>query len=230
MIKLNKSGKLNFIIAMELAILTIIFCAVAMTVDVRPVGPKNSLVGLASLNLAFHNSIGVNMTWYKITQVLGYLACLLVAVMAVIGLIQLIKRKSLLKVDKTILEAGCLYLVMFALYVIFEKLALNYRPIIMPGETALEASFPSSHTMLGIVVFGSIAMIAKDYIADVKICRIVKIVMILLLIAIVVGRLLSGVHWMSDIVASVLISATLLQLFHSFRVVVKDDKQIVGNK
>jgi membrane-associated phospholipid phosphatase len=230
MIKLNKSGKLNFIIAMELAILTIIFCAVAMTVDVRPVGPKNSLVGLASLNLAFHNSIGVNMTWYKITQVLGYLACLLVAVMAVIGLIQLIKRKSLLKVDKTILEAGCLYLVMFALYVIFEKLALNYRPIIMPGETALEASFPSSHTMLGIVVFGSIAMIAKDYIQDSKICRIVRIVMTLLLIAIVVGRLLSGVHWMSDIVASVLISATLLQLFHSFRVVVKDDKQIVGNK
>ncbi len=224
MIKLNKSGKLNFIIALEIAILAIIFCAVAMTVDVRPVGPKNSLVGLASLNLAFHNNIGVNMTWYKITQVLGYLACLLVAVMAVVGLIQLIKRKSLLKVDKTILEAGCLYLVMFALYVIFEKLALNYRPIIMPGETALEASFPSSHTMLGIVVFGSIAMIAKDYIQDSKICIIVKIVMILLLIAIVVGRLLSGVHWMSDIVASVLISATLLQLFHSFRVVIKGGK------
>ncbi len=224
MIKLSKKGKMNFIIALELAMLAVIFSILTMTVDVRPVGPKHSFVGLASLNLAAHNNIGVSMTWYKITQLLGYLACLMVAALAVVGLIQLIKRKSLKKVDMTILEAGCLYLIMFALYVFFEKLALNYRPIIMPGETALEASFPSSHTMLGIVVFGSIAMIANDYIRNSRAVMLVKVIMIILLILIVVGRLLSGVHWMSDILASVLISATLLQLFNSFRIIIKDNQ------
>lgn len=132
---------------------------------------------------------------------------------AVMGFVQLIKRKSLLKVDKEILALGILYIAIIGLYVLFEQVIVNYRPIIMPGCTKPEASFPSSHTMLVYTIMGSTALILGKYVKNDKLCRAMQTVCVIIIAVTVIGRPISGVHWFTDILGALLISTTFLALF-----------------
>ena len=111
-------------------------------------------IGLSQLNQFFFDLTGLNIVWYDITDWLGLTAIATAFVFAVAGLVQLIKRKSLLKVDREILCLGALYIVVIGLYFLFEKVIVNYRPVIMPGGSHPEASFPSSHTMIVCIIMG----------------------------------------------------------------------------
>lgn len=206
--------KKNTILFYVFLALSVIFTAMAKFFDVQAIGPDNTSVGFAALNGAVASKIGVNMTWYKITEYVGYAALLVCGVFALVGLIQLIKRKSLKKVDGEIYAVAGLYVVVLMVYVLFEKVVINYRPVIMEGETTPEASFPSSHTMLAIVVLGSAIMLIKKYFANKQSLGLVLIFAACLMIAVmVIGRLVSGVHWFTDILAGVFISCMLLSAF-----------------
>ena len=181
------------------------------------IGPEGTEIGLSGINQDFHNATGLNMGWYKLTEYMGYGALALVGVFALVGLVQLIQRKSLLKVDKTILALGGLYVVVLGLYVGFDKIAINYRPEILEGETHVEPSFPSSHTMLACVVLGSAALVAGQYIKNRTLARALQVLAVAACVVLVVGRLLSGVHWLTDIIGGVLISLALLFLFSGVR-------------
>lgn len=196
-----------------LAILAALFTFLVRVMDVAAIGPAGTQVGFSHLNSAVHDALGVHMALYKLTQLLGYAVLSLVAVFAVVGLLQLIRRKSLWKVDREILALGVLYVVVFALYILFEKAIVNYRPVIMPGELAPEASFPSSHTMLACTVLGSAALLLKKYVKDESLARILRVACVIVMAVIVCGRLLSGVHWLTDIIGGILYSAALLFLF-----------------
>ena len=89
--------------------------------DVAPIGPQGTTVGFSTINKAVHELTGVNMNWYYCTEWLGYAALLICALFALAGLVQLIRRKSLLKVDWAILLLGGLYLVVFGLYFFFDN-------------------------------------------------------------------------------------------------------------
>ena len=91
-------------------------------VDVKPIGPNNSSVGLATINGTIHNLTGVNMSLYIITDWLGLVPIFFCIGFAILGLIQWIKRKSIFKVDYNILILGVYYVVVFALYILFEYL------------------------------------------------------------------------------------------------------------
>ena len=132
---------------------------------------------------------------------------------ALFGLVQLIKRKSLAKVDGAIYALAGLYVVTIGLYVVFEKVIINYRPVVMPDEVALEASFPSSHTMLACVIFGSAIVMIGKYIDNDMLRKLLIALAAVLLILVVAGRLVSGVHWFTDIVGSVLFSAGLFCIY-----------------
>ena len=193
--------------------LFIALIAVVSTVDVAAIGPQETKIGLSHLNQAVHDTLGVNMGLYKITQYLGYATLLLAAGFGLFGLIQLIQRKSLKKVDKAIWLLAGLYAATAVLYVLFEKFIVNYRPIIMPDETAPEASFPSTHTMLFFVILGSAAMLAGRYVKNPKTALLIRIVCAVLIILGVAFRLGSGVHWFSDICGGIFISSALLLAF-----------------
>ena len=135
------------------------------------------------------------------------------ALFGLLGAYQLIQSRSLKKVDRTLLALGVLYLVVIILYVFFNKAVVNYRPVLTDGE--LEASYPSSHTMLAVTVMGSAAMVMERVIRDRKLRKIVQRVCIFILILTVVSRLLSGVHWFTDILGSLLLSSALLMLFYA---------------
>ena len=180
-------------------------------VDVKAIGPRESWIGLASLNSFFKELFGVNMLWHDIAEILGYLIFAFVGFFAVLGVIQLIKRKKLFAVDRAILLLGVFYAVVGAVYVAFEFVVVNYRPILIEGE--LEASYPSSHTLLAICVVAT-AIVALHKIFGAKkwvIC--LDVVSALVMAATVVFRAISGVHWFTDILAGIILSLALVFLY-----------------
>ena len=194
-------------------LLTVILIALVRLVDAAPIGAQGTSIGLSHLNQFVFDLFGVNMLWYNITDWLGVAAVLTGFVFAVTGLVQLIKRRSLLKVDREILSLGGLYIVVIGLYLFFENVIINYRPIIMPDNTSPEASFPSSHTMLVCVIMGSAAMLINRYIRNKPLNRILRALCYVIIGVTVVGRLIAGVHWFTDILGGILISVTLLSLY-----------------
>ena len=182
-------------------------------VDVEPVGAAGTSVGLSHLNRFVFELTGVNMVWYNITDWLGLAAIFAAFLFAATGLVQVIKRRSILKVDKEILALGGLYILVIGIYVLFENVIVNYRPIIMPGCSNPEASFPSSHTMLVCVIMGSAIIIIGKYIKKKSLCMVIRGICAAVIAVTVVGRLISGVHWFTDILGGLLISTFLLALY-----------------
>ena len=213
-------NKKNILICVLLVLISIIYTLLVKYVDTSTIGPNGSVVGFSSLNSFVFNLTGNNMTLYKITEILGIIPILIALMYAVIGLIQVIDRKSL-KVDKELIALGILYIIVILIYVFFEKCIINYRPVIIDG--VLEASYPSSHTLLSICICGSALLINKYLFNNKKIYKYINIVSIISMVLIVLGRLLSGVHWASDIIGSIIISITLLKILETYYLSIKKD-------
>ena len=190
-----------------------VFTYLVRIYDVAAVGPQGTEVGFSTVNMKFHELTGVNMFWYKLTQYFGALALLVCVFFALVGLIQWIRRKSLGKVDKEIIALGGLFVCCIAFYALFEKVVINYRPVIMPGETAPEASYPSSHTMLIIVVMGGTMMMIEKYVRNGTWDTVLKFICGLIIAATIGGRMYCGVHWLTDIVGGLLLGAAMLEIF-----------------
>ena len=215
--KIKKKWKIVCI----LLLIAIIYTLLVKYVDVKSIGPEGSKVGFAGINKFFLDKVGYQEIFYKVTKYLGLLPFLLVAFYAFVGLKQLIKEKSIKKVDKKIICLGLFYILVGITYVFFEKVIINYRPIIL--EEGLEASYPSSHTLLALTICLSSLMIQNDYIKDELIQSIMKIGTIALLIILVLGRLLSGVHWFSDIIGGIIISLFLVSIY---KALIKEEKEL----
>ena len=197
-------------------LLFLVVILLVKTVDVQAIGPEETSIGLAGINGAIHETTGVRMLWYRITNYLGILSILTAVCFACLGLYQLIRRRSLKKVDREILVLGGLYVVLAVVYVFFEFVVISERPIIMPGDEHVEASFPSTHTMLAYVILGSAMIILDKYVSNQRLCGLLQAIAGILIFAAVFGRLLSGVHWFTDILGGILLSSALLILFAGF--------------
>ena len=208
---MNKRKKI--ILAETLLLLTLLLIVMLLTVDVQPIGPQGTSIGLSHLNQAVFTAVGTSQFWYAVTMVIGLLSILAVVCFAGLGLWQLIQRKSLKKVDTELYVLAGLYVVTAIVYVFFDKVAVNYRPILENGSTVPESSFPSSHTMLACVVLGSALLLLPRYIQNRNIRRALSLVCCLFMLLIIVGRLLAGVHWLTDILGGILIGGLLITLF-----------------
>ncbi|MDD6310499.1 MAG: phosphatase PAP2 family protein [Firmicutes bacterium] len=210
----NLNKKCSVMWPIIFGVIFVIYTAVVKLVDIKHIGPLNSGVGLGTINRYFMNLIGINMVWYHITNVLGIVALLIVAFFAFVGLFQLVKRKSLKRVETDIIILGCFYVVVMIFYVLFDKFAINYRPVVF--DEGLEPSYPSSHTFLAVCVFYTAILQIKWKVSDKFTSNIITVVLAVLIALTVVGRLLSGVHWFTDIVGGVLISLFLISLYVYF--------------
>lgn len=218
---MNKNKK-YLILSFVLILVSIIYTILVKFVDVQSIGDTNTNVGFASINQLVFSSIGVNKIWYDISDILGLFPILSVGIYALIGLIQLIKRKNIFKVDKEIIALGVFYVLVIALYVFFEKVIINYRPVLVDG--VLEASYPSSHTLMSICLCGS-AIILNNQLFKNK-TKLINILLLIIGLIIIVGRLLSGVHWFTDILGGVIISCALLMTFYTSLKIIKEKEEI----
>ena len=182
-------------------------------VDVRTIGPEGSSVGFAAINGFVHELTGVNLILYTITDWLGLVPIAVALGFAILGLIQWIQRKSLWKVDCSILTLGVLYAAVIAVYVFFEMVVINYRPTLIGGY--LEASYPSSTTMLVTCVMPTAAIQLKERIKHTVLRRCVIIAIIAFTSFMVIGRLISGVHWITDIIGGMLFSSGIVTTYFS---------------
>ena len=213
--------KKNIIITVVLFLIFVLYTVAVKNVNVGAVGPNGSSVGFSTINEKVSSTVGYNETWYKITKYVGILPFFLVAFYGFTGILQLINKKSFKGVDKKLLALGITYVLIGAIYVIFEKIIINYRPIIMDGE--LEASYPSSHTLLAITICGTSILISKHFIKNESLRKIIDILSCAIMLVLVVGRTMSGVHWLTDIVGGILVSLFVLSFFNTLLEKCNDD-------
>lgn len=185
--------------------------AALLHVDVRPIGPNGSPVGLAAVNGAVHQLLGVHLRLYVLTDWLSLAALPIMLGFALLGLVQLIRRRSLLRVDGDILALGVFYLAVLGAYLFFEFHVVNYRPVLLSG--VLEASYPSSTTMLMLCVMVTAMLQFHRRIQTPVRRRAVNLLCGLFAAAMILGRLVSGVHWLTDIVGGGLLSDGLILLY-----------------
>ena len=211
---MKKQSRRNRGIALGLLAAFMLWTAVISLIDVQAIGPRGSTVGFATVNSMVHKLTGVHMSLYAITDWLGLVPIGFMLGFAILGLIQWIKRKSLIKVERSILILGGFYIVVAAAYVFFEVFIVNYRPVLIEGF--LEASYPSSTTMLVMCVMPTAIMQLNARIRNGALRRCVVFAIVIFTVFMVVGRLISGVHWVTDIIGGALLSAGLVVMYDSF--------------
>ena len=182
-------------------------------VDVQAIGPEGSSVGFAALNRFVHALTGVHMSLYVITDWLGLIPLAAAAGFGILGLCQWVRRKALRNVDADILLLGGFYLTVMAAFLFFEHFVINYRPILIEGR--LEASYPSSTTMLALCVMPTARMQLRSRIQNLTFRKCVSVAISVFTLFMVIGRLVSGVHWFTDIIGGMLLSAGFVLLYRS---------------
>ena len=210
---MEKKSKKRLVFGASLVVAFVLWTVVVRFVDVRAIGPNGSSVGFATLNGFVHELMGVNWLLYTVTDWLGGVPIFVALGFAILGLVQLIKRKSLWKVDYSILALGAFYIVVMAAYIFFEMVVINYRPTLIEGY--LEASYPSSTTMLVMCVMPASAMQLNVRIKNTVLRRCTIIAIVAFTAFMVIGRLISGVHWITDIIGGALLSAGLVIIYYS---------------
>lgn len=198
-------------IAFGLLAAFILWTLAVSLVDVQTIGPRDSAVGFATINGWFHDLTGVDMNLYHITDWLGLVPVAFGFGFAILGLVQWIRRKSLFKVDRSILVLGGFYIVTLAAYLFFEDFVINYRPVLIEGF--LEASYPSSTTLLVLCVMPTALIQLRNRVTNPILRRIVCAAITAFMVFMVAGRLLSGVHWLTDIIGGILLAAGLVTLY-----------------
>ena len=213
-----KPKKSVLIVSIALFALFFVFTVLVATVDKAAGKVAGTEIGFSSLNLAFFNATHKNGEisdgWYKLTEILGYLALIEAAGFAVYGVTQLIGRKSLKKIDKDLFVLAAAYVILAIFYVAFEKIVVNYRPVLENGEKAV--SYPSSHTMLTLTIAGSGILMLRRRISYRPALISAETLSCAVMLVMVVGRALSGVHYLTDIFGGILLAAAIVTLFAAF--------------
>ena len=219
---MKKNGKKQLITGVSFMLVFVIWTWLIQKVDMQPVGQKGTDVGFAVLNCWFHKLTGVHMGLYTITDWLGLVPVFVCIVFGGIGLWQLIKRKNLFKVDTDLIYLGIYYVIVIFGYLFFEMCPINSRPILIEG--ILEASYPSSTTLLVLSVMPTLVLQANRRIENKYLKRIICAFTVVFSAFMVIGRLVSGVHWLTDIMGAVFLSTGLFYLYKA-AVLIKNNNE-----
>ncbi len=205
--------KRNLLTGLGLISAFVLWTVLIQCVDVQAVGQNGTKIGFADFNVWFHQLTGVHMTIYTITDWLGLVPVFICLCFGALGFVQLVKRRSLLQVDPDLTLLGVYYVIVIACYLIFEMIPINYRPVLIEGR--LEASYPSSTTLLVLSVMPTLMFQVDRRAVNPPIKKAATVFVIAFSAFMAIGRIISGVHWATDIVGSVLLSAGLFMLYQS---------------
>lgn len=208
---MRKSGKKLLFVGSIFNVAFIVWILLIQKVDVQPLGVNGTDIGFATINCWFHKLTGVHMMLYAITDWLGLIPIFICMIFGAMGLIQLIQRRSVFKVDYDIIFLGIYYMIVILGYLIFEMIPINYRPILIEGF--MEASYPSSTTLLVLCVMPTLSEQVNRRSQNEIVKKVIKALVICFSAFMVFGRLISGVHWLTDIVGSIMLSVGLFCIY-----------------
>lgn len=219
---MRTQGKRLLYIGFIFILLFMLWTIMIINIDVKPIGPMGSCVGMAGLNIWFHDLTGINMNLYIITDWFGLIPIFFCLDFAFIGFRQMITRRSLMKVDRDIIIMGIYYIVVAAAYLLFEAIPVNYRPVLIDGN--LEVSYPSSTTLLVLSVMSSLSFHTCRRTERKGAKALSNTFCFVFSLMMIIGRIISGVHWLSDIIGSVLLSYGLFCIYAATVVIYCHDK------
>lgn len=208
---MKESGKRFLVYGITLVAAFIIWTVMIQSIDVQPLGVNGTDIGFTTVNCWFHKVTGVNMPVYVLTDWLGLVPIFVCILFGSIGLIQWIKRRSLCKVDYDLILLGIYYIIVIAGYLVFEVIPINYRPILIEGR--MEASYPSSTTLLVLSVMPTLVFQVNRRLKNETDKRVIGIITMFFTVFMVIGRLICGVHWFTDIAGAVLLSIGLFWIY-----------------
>lgn len=211
--KMKENNKKEWYLGMGFVGMFIIWTMLIQKVDVQPIGINGTTIGLATMNGWFHKLTGVHMAMYHITDWLGLVPIAMCVTFGGVGFLQLIKRRSLVRVDNDIIILRLYYVLVIAAYLMFEMIPMNYRPVLIEGR--MEDSYPSSTTLLVLCVMPTVIEQVNRRINSENVRRSVRIFVVFFSMFMVIGRLISGVHWFTDIVGSVLLSTGMFSIYNA---------------
>ena len=211
---MKQKNRKNLYASVSLLAAFVLFTAALRFIDVRAIGPNGSSVGFAEINALIHRLTGVHMLLYHVTDWLGLVPIFVALGFAMLGLVQWIKRKKLRRVDYSLFILGGFYIAVMAVYILFEAVTVNFRPVLIGG--ILEKSYPSSTTLLVMCIMPTASMQLNSRIKNAVLKKWLSLLFAVFVIFMVAGRLVSGVHWFTDIVGGALLSAGLVMLYRYF--------------
>lgn len=212
---MKKETKKSLYISISFLAAFLLWTLLVRTIDRKPIGPLDSEVGFATLNKAVHEFFGVHMSLYNITDLLSIIPLSIVLGFGLLGLIQWIKRVRLWSIDRDIIALGAFYFVVLTFFILFEIFVINYRPVLIDG--VLEASYPSSTTMLTMCVMPTAAMQFSARIDKKAIKECIFYLIVAFTVFMVLARLISGVHWITDIIGGALLSTGLVMMYYTYK-------------
>ncbi len=208
---MKRNEKTNLGLGFGFLIAFLLWTLLIRCVDVQAAGPNGTKVGFAAFNLWFHRLTGIHMTVYTITDWLGLVPIGICLCFGVLGLIEAVERRSLLRVDPDIIFLGLYYILVILGYLVFEMIPINYRPILING--ALEASYPSSTTLLVLSVMPTLKFQIDRRTEKPLVRNLTGVFAVAFSAFMVIGRLAAGVHWATDIIGAFFLSIGLFSLY-----------------
>ena len=212
--KMKKRIIKDLILGIILIIMFGVFTLLVMKYDIKNIGVNNTTIGFATLNSWFNKTTGTHLMFYSITDWLELLPLLVCVRFGIIGLKQLLSRKKIFLVDHDILLLGIYYIIVILLYLLFDKTCINYRPILIEGK--LEVSYPSSTVLLVLCVMLTLTFQINRRVKNDKTKIYLETLNNIYIIFMLFGRIVSGVHWITDIIGSIILALGLFKLYISF--------------
>lgn len=220
---MKKSIKISFIFTAILTTLFITFTILVKYINVEAIGPENTKVGLALINDVSYELFGKNNMCDKLSNIVLVLVFTLPLIFSIIGIYQLVKRKSLKLVDKELYILLGTYILTAIVFILFELIHINYRPVLIDGE--LEQSYPSTHILISTILLLTTIILSKKYIHKKRLRKILTFGLELLLIASIILRILSGMHWITDIIGALILGFSISTLFNSVILIIKSKQE-----
>lgn len=197
--------KIRYLIIPSLILVAfIIWTILVKTVDVRYINGIGFL-GFYQLNTDINFKIQLMDTklFHVLSNILLYASMLTVLPFAILGVVELIKRKSLAKVDRILYILLGSYAAIVIFYFVFELVKINFSPLSTPED--LKPSYPSSHIFIFISLVGA-GLIGFNHYKQNKTLFIASFIEFgLLIVLMAILRMFSGHHYFTDVIGGILL-------------------------
>ena len=201
-----------FLIATTLTVFFVVFTLTLKLVDMQ--SDSSQFIGWASINIWWRDLIGVHFSWHIISHFIALISLLVLTGILIWQVITVFHRRKLSALTRNWWVFDITLLALGLSYLLFQIVAINYRPIQVDG--AIEISYPSSHSLLITTTWLLIIFRLRREIQSQTWRRILIIVGWTLMLTGVIARLLCGYHWFTDIVGGVLLGTVFAAWYQAF--------------
>lgn len=145
---------------------------------------------------------------YVITQLASTIGTF--ALLLIISFI-FIKHKSFSDFKYVIINVASGVVLMYVIKNIIRRIRPTWKWITQGGF-----SYPSGHTISSVLLYGTLILLVNKKISNVKLKRILTIMLCIMIVLTGVSRIYFGVHYLSDVLGSILLGSIILIISNIF--------------